>query len=221
MTSVLYSETNDISAEVFNQYLLQLPLELQQKNARYRNYADRCNHLFGKILLQKGIESLGYRQKNVLQFLKYNKFGRPSIFPDFDFNISHSGNLVICAISNDFRIGVDIEKIGDVHFEDVRNAMSTEQWEEIFLATDPLDLFFKYWTIKESALKADTRGLTLPLDKIMIRGRYAYIQNYQWNLTELVINRYYKSFLATSMQVNLNIKVRKIDLDETSLDQFC
>lgn len=101
-----------------------------------------------------------------------NVHGRPEILdrpagvPDLRFNISHTNGLIACAVTIGREIGVDVEHVGrhlthDVagrHFaprevEDLRALPEDEQQR----------VFFDYWTLKESYIKAKGLGLALPL----------------------------------------------------------
>ena len=101
-----------------------------------------------------------------------NAHGRPELLdrppgvPDLRFNISHTDGLIACAVTIGREIGVDVENIGrhmqhDVagrHFapkevSDLRQLPDDEQRK----------VFFDYWTLKESYIKARGFGLALPL----------------------------------------------------------
>lgn len=88
------------------------------------------------------------------------------------FNISHSGDWVICGISN-CPIGVDIEHIkkNKCNLNVIERFFSSE--EKNYLLNDGKDIntvtkFYRLWTLKESYVKADGRGLALPLKSFSI-----------------------------------------------------
>jgi 4'-phosphopantetheinyl transferase len=91
---------------------------------------------------------------------------RPAGAPDLRFNLSHTHGLVACAITIGREVGVDVEFTGRRLLHDVP--------ERFFSAREVADLracaeseqpgvFFDYWTLKESYIKARGLGLALPL----------------------------------------------------------
>src|ERR1044072_4992363 len=139
-----------------------MPEPLQEKNLKYLRWQDRHAHLFGKMLLGEALQKFGL-DSTCLHTLQYNEYDRPYIPGDIDFNISHAGEYVLCAIGRNVRLGIDIEKIHAVDFSDFENVMTDEQWKIIKNNDNPLKTFFSYWAIKESVIKADSRGLSIPL----------------------------------------------------------
>lgn len=84
------------------------------------------------------------------------------------FNLSHSGNLVACAIAGEQGIGVDIE---DSHVERdflalARRFFAPQEYTELasLPAAAQADYFYHLWTLKESHLKARGLGLANGLD---------------------------------------------------------
>lgn len=103
-----------------------------------------------------------------------NEYGKPCVnnsplpFP-LEFNISHAEKLVILAVTNGVKVGVDVEyvsrgsnvmSIAERFFSARENeelkSLEREQWS---------DRFFDLWTLKEAYIKARGMGLSVPLDK--------------------------------------------------------
>lgn len=86
------------------------------------------------------------------------------------FNISHSGDYVVCVVS-DSEVGVDIEKIGVARMNVARrffHPLEVCQLESLE-GERQSDLFFNYWTVKESFLKYTGSGLSCPLSSFEVR----------------------------------------------------
>ena len=165
-----------------NERMRVLPDELQAKNLRYRFWEDRCRHLLGKLMLVEGLRR--YKMdKECLKQLRYNRYGRPSLDGTVDFNISHSGEHVVCVVANHAKVGVDIEKRKPVDFKDFTNVMSRVQWMRIKGSADPTRTFFDYWAAKESVIKADGRGMSAPVRDICIEDKRAILEGKEWFLT--------------------------------------
>ena len=101
-----------------------------------------------------------------------NEYGKPAIenplAEPLQFNLSHTSGLTLCAIGRGAEIGADVEfhsnsqallEVADHYFSerevaDLRGLPVDEQG----------DAFFRYWTLKESYIKAKGEGLSIPLD---------------------------------------------------------
>src|SRR5688572_25149287 len=104
-----------LSASSYGAYLQRLPAVLREKNLRFVRWQDRQANLIGNILLIESLRRFGFGGDS-LERLKYNEYGRPYISEEIDFNISHSGEYVLCVAGKGIRLGVDIERIRPVDF---------------------------------------------------------------------------------------------------------
>ncbi len=82
----------------------------------------------------------------------------------FYFNISHSGDYVVCAVS-DREIGIDIERIGRMRMDVARRFFHPEEIRvlEALPESRQTDAFFSYWSVKEAFLKYTGTGLSASL----------------------------------------------------------
>lgn len=179
------------------EYFVNFPEELIRKNEKYRRWQDRDAHLVGRLMLLHGLKERGEKQ-DVLHQVQYSDFGKPFLSGDLEFNISHSGELVICAVADNVKVGVDIEEIRDVRLNDYAEVMSEKQWRYIHHSTEPIKTFFKQWAIKESIIKSDGRGLSIPLNRIEITNDIIELDGAVWNLHELNLDNNYAAYLSTS-----------------------
>lgn len=83
------------------------------------------------------------------------------------FNVSHAGDLIVCAVSHDAQLGIDIESRGSgVDMRAITaHYCSVAEREFLWGATDA-EPFYKLWTLKEAYAKACGQGLQLPLADI-------------------------------------------------------
>src|ERR1700722_12126200 len=123
----------------FAGYLDLMPDRIRSETARYGRWQDAHACLLGKLLLQKGLEKFGYAGLS-LEDLLYTPYNRPylpapSLPTPFsgkiDFNISHSGELVVCAISDDSQVGIDVERVDEIALADFRNIWTDKEWRDI------------------------------------------------------------------------------------------
>lgn len=102
---------------------------------------------------------------------RYNDFGKPEIADaeNLTFNLSHSSDLVLCAVTRHRRLGIDVERIRTMGAEAIVERYFTPA-EQQTLATLPLHerlrAFFNGWTRKEAWLKAMGRGIGMGLDQV-------------------------------------------------------
>ncbi len=188
--------------------MARLPDAEQERIERYYKWQDRHARLFARLLLRKGLIGLG-ASSNCLQMLQYNNYDRPYLEGNIDFNITHSGEYVLCALVLNERIGVDIEGIRNIDFHDFSQFMSNEEWRRIHHAPDPSHEFYRWWTLKESIIKADGRGLSAPLKHIHIQSNRATLDENTWYFNELHIAKGYACHLACSSE-DQEIHLRRI-----------
>jgi 4'-phosphopantetheinyl transferase len=108
---------------------------------------------------------------------RYNGYGKPELDrtandPDWTFNLSHSGSVVLYAVSRGRDLGVDVET--------VRPDFATQEIAERFFAPREVaalravpvairpEAFFHCWTRKEAYIKAQGKGLSIALDSFEV-----------------------------------------------------
>jgi len=163
------------------QLLPQVPSLMQLKALRYQSEISRYNYLIGRLLLKNGLNFFGLDDD--LEKIEFAENGKP-VFPGIHFNISHSDHQVICGFSQEGQLGVDLEKIKPIDFEDFRAMFSAKEWSAIHSADDPLRTFYWFWTRKESIIKAMGRTLNylhqieldVTSDHFMVDGKRFFLQ---------------------------------------------
>lgn len=100
--------------------------------------------------------------------------GKPYLkrYPDFHYNISHSGTKVMLVCS-DAEIGCDIEKHGPVRERIVRKAFAQAEQKYVFAAdgAERDARFTEVWARKESFLKAAGTGIEREMDTFSVIGK--------------------------------------------------
>lgn len=199
MITVLYSKFNpDASFNDYNQYLTLLPDKLISDVLRYKQDKDKIARLLSKLLFREALTLYGY-PLDYLSKIQFTKYKRPFISGNLDFNITHSGEYVVIAASTDGTTGIDIEKIKPLEFEAFEKYMTSEEWQKIQNTPNCYAQFFEHWTKKESIIKADGRGLYVPLQEIYLDTIYGKLGKNTWYLSEIKINPDYKCYLASAI----------------------
>jgi 4'-phosphopantetheinyl transferase len=188
--------------ESTERYLGMISDPCKQKMNKYRRWEDQHNCLFGRILILKALNMFGY-DFEFLPELKYDKFQRPYIADGIDFNIAHSKNMVVCAMSDEGSIGVDVEFIQEINVDEFSAALNNTELHGVRCAASPVKEFYKIWTRKEAAVKADGRGLSLPLRQINAGSgeRVEMDDGSMWVLYQLNISNEYCTHVAVKNQL--------------------
>lgn len=198
-----YSRDSNPDEDILKYYLEFLPHKFKEEVLKYRRWDDRYNCLFGKLMVGMGFHLLG---NNSFEFEKIVKdtYGKPYL-PDSNsnFNISHSGNTVICVFSKQ-EIGVDIEEINEIDYSLFENVFSSREFAEI--NREGLDKFYEFWTRKESVIKAIGKGMSIPLTEIEIDKGYTTYENDTW---------YTKSFKIDNKYCSITTKCEQIKSQDT------
>ena len=197
----------------FEAFLKRLPADIRQRIRRYRRWQDAHACLMGKLLLIEGLNRLGLDGAALIHELQYTAHGRPYLPGPIDFNISHSGEYVVCALSIHYRLGIDIEKIQPIHLPDFRGQMTDMEWDTVSKADDPLQAFYYYWTRKEAAIKAHGHGLSLPLKEVVIGEGQVVMEGKGWPLYEVELAGGYVCHLVADGRVEEEeIRVEEVNL---------
>jgi 4'-phosphopantetheinyl transferase len=146
--------------------------EERAKAARYLRAVDRARSIAARALLRLTLSRYAPVAPTGWRFVE-NRYGRPELAEvppgaeGLRFNVSHTDGLVAVAVTRGRDIGVDVEHLD--------RTLSHAIPERFFSPQEVADLrrhpeadqhrvFFDYWTLKESYIKARGMGLALPLD---------------------------------------------------------
>ncbi len=162
----------------FDKWYEKMPIERRKKIDSFYFLKDKRLSLGAGILLRECLSREGITDIK----LSYGENGKPFLTDrrDIYFNLSHSGNMVVCACS-DRPVGVDIEMRR--HFEDdlINFVYHKSETEHIRNNANDADMLFtRLWTIKESVMKYFGTGLSLEPKEIYIdmRGVNAFCEKY-------------------------------------------
>lgn len=211
MIQILYTLLDKpIEKNKFLSYLSLLPDSMQRAVNRYKRKQDADACLVGKLLLLKGLDQMGFGNLS-LKDIKYTEYNQPYFQENLKFNISHSGNLVVCALTLDNHIGIDVEHILPIAIDDFDSQFSYDERAIIKRAPDPTREFYQWWTKKEAIVKADGRGLMVPLKDIRFENKSeARIDHKKWFLKSVALHENYCSHIASDRA--LSSEVRKKEL---------
>lgn len=128
---------------------------------KYNRAEDKARGLGAAYLLLFALHKEGVLLEMLPDF-SYEEKGKPYLeeVPQFHFNLSHTKNMVVCAISED-KVGVDIEHIREINDSTIQRIFTEKERE---IAGSLEDGFVRLWTMKEACAKLRGSGLTDILD---------------------------------------------------------
>jgi 4'-phosphopantetheinyl transferase len=143
---------------------------------RFHRSVDRYRFIKTRGMLRKILAQYLSISAEHINFL-YSAYGKPALVenqnhPDLRFNLSHSNEIAMIAITRRCEIGIDIEFI--------REDFASREIAEDYFSQMELDLlssvperlqtraFFNCWTRKEAYIKAIGEGLSHPLNKFAV-----------------------------------------------------
>ena len=143
-----------------------LPEDRKNKVDNFRFEKDKRLSAGAFLLLKKMLD-----EENIVKpIFEIGEYGKSYIsnYSNIYFNLSHSGKMVACAIS-DKEIGVDVEYIdSEIDLDIAKNYFFNREYVGIMNSNNPSDEFFKYWVLKESYMKYTGLGFNLNLDEFEI-----------------------------------------------------
>jgi len=190
----------------------------------------RHQYLVTRALIRTTLSSYFHVDPTEWRFGK-NAYGKPEIslgdttWP-IRFNLSHCDGLVLCGVTREVDIGVDVE-------DTQRSAVAApEQLSSYFSETEIAELvhlpkeqrksrFFDYWTLKESYIKARGMGLAIPLSSFSFHFEGNNLNGFsihpsleddanKWQFRQMVMNHHYRIALALNTSSDVEVKGFKI-----------
>ena len=133
-------------------YIMYLPIS-EKNDGNRTGQKHRTEHKAGTELLAVGLREL-YGMELNRAGLSYGQHGKPYLrnHPEIHFNISHCEGLAVCVFS-DTETGVDVERIREVKEKVIPKVFDRAEQE----------IFYRFWTLKESYVKQSGQGMTVKL----------------------------------------------------------
>lgn len=161
MIRVFYGEVTGLTEDIFENKKCLLTSERIQRIERCRQKEDKQRSFGAGLLLEYGLKTCGFSQKEVE--LSKNPDGKYYIVdhPEVCFNLTHAGDYV-AAVFDDQEVGIDIEWQREAKLQVARRFFAENEYAMLKNA-DSRDeqekLFTRIWTRKESYIKAIGLGM--------------------------------------------------------------
>jgi 4'-phosphopantetheinyl transferase len=159
--------------ETYRFYYERCPFFRQHKADRIRDLRHKAQSIGVWVLLETAWDRLGL-------------CGHPNNTEGvFAYNLSHSGEYVLCAISDtddhSLKIGCDVEIIKEAKLILAKRFFAKDEYEKLLTFSDDKELlnrrFYRFWVLKESLMKATGQGMKIPLDEVEI----------MWNIKDMPV----------------------------------
>ncbi len=205
--------------------LAKISEERREKAKKYIKQIDQNRCILGEVLLRYILlKHYGITSKEIA--FQYNEYGKPSLIKPkgIHFNISHSGEWVLCGVS-DMPIGIDVEG-GMEEVIPIAERFFTEKeirYIDSHLLGNQYDAFYKIWTLKESYIKCVGMGLQIPLNSFNFEFLKEKISIYVEGLldnkyifkSKKINDRYYMALCVLGKTYNLwGNDIKNISLEE-------
>lgn len=144
---------------------------------------------------------------------QYGPQGKPALVPphhDLRFNVSHTENWALIAVTAGRDIGIDLEKIRPLdEMESIAARVFAPAERDAWLALPPAErahAFFRCWSRKEAYVKGEGTGLSHPLESFAVSlapGAPAQVlqpapwASGNWSLCDLPVPAGFSAALAT------------------------
>lgn len=231
----VYAIKMDTSLNDISSFKSLLSEERIKKINKYIYDIDKKISILSEILV-KYILYKEYRFSPHLIIFEYNEFGKPSLKDcnDIFFNISHSGNWIVCTVS-DSPVGIDVEgEVSDVI--PIANRFFSAYENEYIRSrgiSNQDEMFCKIWTLKESYLKCIGKGLMIPLNSFCFEFHKDEILLYKDNvrisdfffMNKKIDNDHYLSVCVNANRPNIeNLDITMVSVENLLLwkeNMFC
>lgn len=206
----VWSVNLNISSELETTFFSLLNPEERIRANRFRPPFHRKRFIAARGALRQLLGNYLDTPPELLEF-GYNEHKKPYLLStniEISFNVSHSRDYALIAITMENRVGIDVEKvrekfnlaIAERYFSSAENtALQTLPSKERPLA------FYRLWARKEAVVKAMGKGLTYPMSSFTVSlepiSEVIDILSENWYLAPLVVSTDYVAALATQMPI--------------------
>lgn len=159
-----------LSQRVYNDLLQAISKENRERCHRFRRKESALSTLYGELMLRHVLIRKFALKNHEIEIYK-DELGKPYIKDSkVHYNISHSGEFVVCAFSEQ-EVGIDIEQIKDIDLRVARRYFCESECKDLFTKAimEQQDYFFTLWALKESYMKWSGRGMSIALDSFCFR----------------------------------------------------
>lgn len=220
-----FNTNNIVSLDEVNEFYNIVSYERREKINRFYFVKDKVHSLFAEIVLRYALwDQYGFKYMHMK--FQQSEYGKPYLpnNKDIFFNLSHSGNWVLCGISNK-TLGIDVEQINEKELSIANKIYTKEECNHIFTQSmeNRVKEFYKIWTLKESYVKCIGKGLSIPFNSFMFQFYEDDIQfylqgernfNFLFKVQQLDQKHFTALCVYTKSEHMINDRIRILTLEE-------
>ena len=171
MLKIFYLKISAFDGVPDHAFLPEVSFQTREWVKTCKNAATIRRKLLGEVVVKRLLMQNWGLEPEKYQIVK-GEHGKPYVISEKSgvyYNLSHSGDYLVCALSEK-EVGVDIEKKGKIHLEVAQRFFHPEEFRNLQSYTDEQqrDLFYRYWSVKESFLKYTGKGLSASLSGFLV-----------------------------------------------------
>lgn len=196
-----------------------IPAEKRARIGAFRQWQDAQRTVLGYSLLSHLLAAETGERRESLK-LVFDYYGKPH-WPGsgLHFNLSHSGEWIACGLART-PIGVDVEKVQPIDLEIADNFFAPSEVADLrsLPQEKQQEYFFTLWSLKESYIKAEGLGVSIPLHSFWFKalqgGEIHFGSNKgddRWHFQLYPFDQQYKLAVCVDKQVTLPEKVQLIN----------
>lgn len=216
----------DLHSEFSADLAALLSPEEQQFAKTFRNEKLKTQHLAVRIAVRQILATYLNQATGKINIAK-TIHGKPYLldYPQIQFNLSHSAETLLVAISEIGAIGVDIEyaKPSRRDFSGLVTkcfAKAEQDYWQGLAESDKLSEFYRFWTRKEAFVKAVGHGISMGLQECeIVSGKSPYFQKIpeiygkpsDWRVFDLALSAHlYGALVIENQQIGLDFSLPEI-----------
>ena len=163
----VYIFISDLTRNEYDYYFSLMDVNKQKQVSRYKNEMDKKRTIAGEMLARRMISKYCKVVPEDIYF-ETGCYGKPNAkHLNVEFNISHSEEVVVCAIS-DKPVGIDVETKNRNAYAVMKSFLQPREIEYVMACDIPADEALLLWSAKEAAFKLASDKVTVLKDICMV-----------------------------------------------------
>ncbi len=166
LTIYVIKTPDSISLPDFDHILTFLPENRVSRIRKFLHQKNAIHTLAGEMITRTWLSKITAISPKKIELLR-DSYGKPAFVHSTElfFNIAHSGNWVVAAFDS-YEVGIDIELMREIDLSIAKRFFCKEEYDSLLKKkpSERVPFFYDLWTLKESYIKAEGKGLSIPLN---------------------------------------------------------
>lgn len=199
-------------ADIIQQKTAWLHNDEQMRASQFKFPEHQRRFIAGRAALRDILARYITTAPDKVEFI-YLEHKKPALHPthgsDIQFNLAHSEDIALCAVTSTYQIGVDIEKLGHKnHLAIAERYFSPKEIQSLkrMQGSAQTELFYRLWSRKEALVKAVGKGLSIPLSSFSVstddQVETLALEQDTWTVLPILAPDGFAAAAATNQMVN-------------------